>query len=324
MKLEKLTPEQEAMLPIYKDKWLNKIFNYELFNKNTEEHIQTKMKEMYAFCTLSEPKVIVVDSPMACQTILLELKKEHGIKDEAFTDFSGYINYSDFGWMSFYDFFKNETDIELDDKLLAVISFVEASFMQIQLEGFCIVSRYPSFISRNANNDLHNLEEGAIAFADGYKQHYINGRFLEEDIFNKVLEEKYTFEDFMAESNEETKSTVLAFIQEKFGDEKLYRFLAKNLTEIDTYVDSKEEQYLVGTSGGMNIGVYTLFKGEINEEEIAYVRCYCPTTDRMFFLGVEPTNTNAKDAIASLYTVPRILAGQIKAIARQGKFCPFL
>ena len=69
----------------------------------------------------------------------------------------------------------------------------------------------------------------------------------------------------------------------------------------------------------MNIGVYTLFKGKIDNTEVAYIRCYCPSTDRMFFLGVEPNNINAKDAIASLYQIPRVLKDNIVSISRQGE-----
>ena len=69
----------------------------------------------------------------------------------------------------------------------------------------------------------------------------------------------------------------------------------------------------------MNIGVYTLFKGKINDTNIAYVRCYCPSTDRMFFLGVDSRHTNAKDAISSLYRIPAKLKSHIKSISRQGE-----
>lgn len=39
----------------------------------------------------------------------------------------------------------------------------------------------------------------------------------------------------------------------------------------------------------------------------------------MFFLCVSPDNTTAKDAIASLYRVPKKLIGEIKYIQRQGE-----
>jgi hypothetical protein len=62
-----------------------------------------------------------------------------------------------------------------------------------------------------------------------------------------------------------------------------------------------------------------LFKGVVNGFDVAYVRCYCPSTDRMFFLGVEPKTKNAKDGIASLYRIPRKLKAHIEAIHRQGE-----
>jgi len=238
-----------------------------------------------------------------------------------YTEFGSYINYSDFGWLSFYEFFNKETNI-LEDftyQLSNINFFVESSFMSIQLNGLCIVSNYPSLIKRNQNNNLHNLDGFAVEFADGYGQCYIDGRFLNTEIFKKVINNQYTLEDFIKESNEETKSTILNLIREKFGEEQLFRFLSQNLKEVDTYINKKDKKYLEGTTNGMNIGVYTLFKGKINENEIAYVRCYCPSTDRMFYLGVNPENTNAKDAIASLYTCPKKLVNEITNIMRQGE-----
>ena len=73
----------------------------------------------------------------------------------------------------------------------------------------------------------------------------------------------------------------------------------------------------------MNIGVYTLFKGSTNNIDIAYVRCYCPSTDRMFFLGVHPDINNAKDAIASLCQVPVKLKDSLVSISRQGEIFSF-
>jgi hypothetical protein len=130
---------------------------------------------------------------------------------------------------------------------------------------------------------------------------------------------KYKLEDFLKETNEEIKSTVISMIQETEGDLGVYRFFSDALKEVDTYVDKKDGKYLEGTTKGMNVGVYTLFKGSLNGYDLAYVRCYCPSTDRIFFLGVDPENTNAKDAIGSLYQVPKILKKNIISISRQGE-----
>jgi len=354
MKLEKLTKEQESKLAIYKEKWLNKIFNYELYNNNTFESIRDAMKELYKFCDLKEPIVLFLDSPMACQyaaAMMKDLKLnqvrnqvrnqvgnqvwnqvgnqvENQVRNQVwnipYEQFSSYINYSDFGWLSFYDFFNIECELiqEFNEKLASIIKFCESSFMQIQLDGLCIVSKYPKSISRNANNDLHNLESPAIIFDDNYNQYYVNGVYVEESLFLKLKNKEYSFDEWTKEENEEIKSIVLAYYEEAFGGEYVFNFLSTHLKEINTYVDKKEEKYLKGTVG-MNVGVYTLFKGNVNNTDIAYVRCYCPSTDRMFFLGVHPDMSNAKDAIASLCQIPLKLKDNLTEIRRQGECFSF-
>ena len=83
-------------------------------------------------------------------------------------------------------------------------------------------------------------------------------------------------------------------------------FLSKNLKEVNTYTNKKEEIYLKGTTGGMNIGVYTLFKGGVNNIDLAFIRCYCPSSFAFVFF-------------------PRKLISEIKYIQRQGeRFTTFL
>jgi len=191
-------------------------------------------------------------------------------------------------------------------------------------ELVCVISKYPKKVYRNSNNDMHNLNGVSVEWDNltditGFECYYINGRNLSKKYFESISNKTFTMEDFINESNEEYKSTCIAFMQEKHGEEYLVQFFRQNLQEVNTFVDKKDEEYLKGTIGGMNIGVYTLFKGEINNEKIAYVRCYCPSTDRMFFLGVDEIHNTAKDAIASLYRIPSKLKSHIKSISRQGE-----
>jgi hypothetical protein len=237
----------------------------------------------------------------------------------SYESFSSYANIGDLGWISFYDFFTqigviNHKDFnELKELMLSGI------YDMIQLNGFCIVSELPKKILRNNLNRLHSLEESAIDFKDGYSQHYINGVFVTPELFDALLNKRYTLENFIAEKNEETKAACLFYMREKWGEDYLVSFFSDHLKEVDTYVDKKDERYLAGTIGGMNIGVYTLFKGNLNGIKLAYIRCYCPSSDRMFYLGVDPAQKNAKDAIASLYRIPSCLKAYIKEIRRQGE-----
>jgi len=235
-----------------------------------------------------------------------------------YESFSSYGNIWNYGWASFYDFF-NRIGIFKHDGFEKFCKLIKSGvYDMIQLEGVCVYCGLPSEISRN-NNGLHNVEKEAVVFKDGYKLHYVNGVYIKPELFQKLLDKEYTFTDFVSEENEEIKAACLSFMEEKWGSEYLYDFLSSNLLEVDTYVDKKDEKYMEGTTRGMNIGCYTLFKGSVEGIDLAFVRCYCPSTDRMFFLGVDPDNTNAKDSIASLYRVPRKLKDNIAYIQRQGE-----
>ncbi|WP_199295039.1 MULTISPECIES: hypothetical protein [unclassified Trichocoleus] len=59
-KIEKLTPEQEALIPIYRDKWRNIAYSTEPIDR---EKAAEAVKEAYNLIALSEPKIIFCDSP---------------------------------------------------------------------------------------------------------------------------------------------------------------------------------------------------------------------------------------------------------------------
>ena len=233
----------------------------------------------------------------------------------------GWINLSDYGWIAFYEYFQNLnyfTDYDWSNfdniKNLNSCGIYEI----IALDGMCIVCSMPKVI-QDAENRLHSISTPAVVFNDGFAMNYIHGVYIKDDVWSRLQNETYSFEDWVKEENEEIKSACLAFMDEKHGGEYVYRFLSSHLKEVDNFVDKKDDKYLEGTTKGMNVGVYTLFKGGYGEVELAFVRCYCPSTDRMFFLSVDPVNNNAKDAIASLYRIPSKVKGEIKYIQRQGE-----
>jgi len=238
-------------------------------------------------------------------------------------------------YYNWYEFIRKEFNIKIDEELnnkfqkIFKLQRESGVYSAIFSESLCVVSKYPQRVVRNNNFELNNINGEAVKW--GYTNeltklecYYVNGFNITKELFQKVVEQRLTIDEFFKESNEETKSSILALMEQKFGREYVVDFFKSDLEEVDTYIDKKDDKYLEGTTNGMNIGVYTLFKGNINNTEISYVRCYCPSTDRMFYLGVEDTHTNAKDAIASLYRVPLALKNGIEAIYRQGeKFSTF-
>lgn len=343
-RITELTFEQEQLLPVIRNKYLDKVFKYENFNSQNFDNVSKYTKALYKMCGLKEPEVILVDSPLGCQIaaniplenlfndttltkkeindninklVLSKLKKDK--KNLEYFKFSSYVNYSDYGWISYYSFFNEILDFTEKENFELIEKCVNLTFMSIQLEDYCIVSKYPNFIKRDNNNDLHNIESAAVEFADGYKQHYFHGLFVAQDLFDSLVNQKYTFKQWTKEPNEEIKSLVLAFYEEKFGNEYVFKFISEHLKEHDTYVDKKAKSL----TGSMNVGVYTLFKGNVNDIELNYVRCYCPSSDRMFYLSVEPRYNNAKDAIASLCRIPVDLYKHLTSINRQGEMFSF-
>lgn len=342
MKTE-LNEEEVAMMEVIKDKWIGLALD-KCGSGIDEAKFETGIEWLYSrFLSLSKPQVVYCDS-LIDAALKITLVKDYGKELSDFTpqllsdyengklesDFyekvknnlslkSSYIGWSNFGWVSFYDYFTQIKVINHED-FNEYQKLTESNVFEcFEFEKAVFAVKPPVKIHYNENLLPHNTEGASIIFKDGSRFYHVNGFSLDKALFDSLYNRTYSFEDFMSESNEEIKSAVISFIQSRDGETGVYDFLKENLNKIDTYVDEKDESLTAGTIKSTNIGVYTLFKGSINDVEIAYVRCYCPSTERMFFLGVEPTNTCAKDAIASLYQVPKILKGNITSISRQGE-----
>lgn len=195
-------------------------------------------------------------------------------------------------------------------------------YSAICTDMLCVVSKYPKKINRDATGNLHSLNGVAVEWGKSseltsFDCYYINGLNVSKQMLDRLARKGFTFEDFVKEDDEEVKSAILSFYSEKFGDEFMFRFFSDSLEVVDTYVDNNDPKYLEGTEKGVDVGMYTLFKGEVLGEDLAYVRYYCPLKDKMSFISVDPANSNAKDAIASLYKLPRKLKEHIAVINRQ-------
>jgi len=340
---QELTPEELELTTVVRDKWINLAFEGCKKGIDTEK-FETGIEWLYQkFLNLPKPQVIYCDSLLAAG-LMITLIKDHGKEPEDYTPEvlqnyrdgkmdkqfldqlqdnlklkSSYIGWSNMGWVAFYDFFTQINVLDNED-FNNYQKLIESNVFEcFEFDNVVFAVRPPIEVHYNETNVPHNVEGPSVLFQDGEKFYHINGFSTTPELFNKLYNREYTFEDFVKESNEEVKSAVLAYIQSRDGDTGVYYFLKQNLKEVDTFVDKKAEEFMEGTTRGMNIGVYTLFKGNVSDVDIAYVRCYCPSTDRMFFLGVEPEQRNAKDAIASLYTVPRLFKDKIVSISRQGE-----
>ena len=59
-KIEKPTPEQEALIPFYQEKWRNIALSTEPIDR---QKVTSAVKKAYALIGLSVPEIIFIDSP---------------------------------------------------------------------------------------------------------------------------------------------------------------------------------------------------------------------------------------------------------------------
>jgi hypothetical protein len=340
MKTE-LTAQETAMIDVIRDKWINLAYD-ECGKGIDKEKFEKGINWLYNdFLKLPNPTIIYCDSlieaaikitmidgfdmELSEYPSMLEKYRANALSLSFLEKFKenlklrySYIGWNNFGWVSFYDYFSQigVVNHEIFNKYRELNE--SNVFETIEFEHVVFAIQPPKYIKR-LNNLPHCVDGPSIEFYDETKYYSINGFHISEELLNGLNDNTYTFNEFATEKNEEIKSAVLQYHELVNGSEGVFNFVRNELNEIDTYVNDTTDEALVGTTNSANIGVYTLFKGNVNDENIAYVRCYCPSTDRMFFLGVEYSNDNAKDAIASLYRVPLQLKDNIVSISRQGE-----
>lgn len=291
-KIEKLTPEQESKLDSQREKWLSKIFNYEFYNNHDAKRTEISMKKLYKFCELEEPEVVLLDSPMACQ---IEVNRLLGNETRVYEPFSAYINADDTSWLSFYEYFLDNFDFmeEHRENFNLISECVENSYLQIQMDKICIVSKYPKKIMRNANNDLHCTSGYAIEFADGYGQHYINGRFIEEEIFNECNSLINAKISFHKNTNEDIRAAIITIIKENFGNEGLLEMLDAVMVDEKKIKHNGDYEEIVRIYKTKT--TYSFLqnsKGEL-DQPYAWIEFTCPSTKSVYLIDTCPTFTDA-------------------------------
>lgn len=288
-KLEKLTPEQEALMPIVRDEWIA------IFNNNTtfnEESVKSGVNWLYKEAGFDPPKeIFIVASPQAAQRKAVELTgedKEHEV--------CGYAKYSDAGWCAFYDFFARIGVLD-NEKFNTYRDFMKNGvYYSIFFDEAAIVARPPVETHLNAEGLAHNAFGPSIRFSDGYCVYNLNGRRVPA----KYYEEGFTFEDFVNADNEEDKAAICTLIKEREGDEALMKFLGAELVDEQTlkhneghsevlrlYKTKKKYSFLSDRHGNEN-------------QPYCWSEMKCPSTGQVYLIENSADFTDAVEAAAWL------------------------
>lgn len=179
---------------------------------------------------------------------------------------SSYVNYSDFGWVAFYDFFQN-IGIGIPDSFYKFKDLMFSNQFEIYpYENICFVVKPPKTIVKNEAGQLHNTEGPSVIFNDGYCQYYVNGRNLPGWIWEE--KEKITKNSFLSEKNAEIRGGMYAVL----GQKKVFELIGA--TEVVRKFANNETYILYRTTE------------KIGEKHWQWIGVKCPSTGTDYLLGV--------------------------------------
>ena len=299
-----------------RDEWINLFFD-NVRNKRGidkpafEEGIKWLYNDLLKKPT---PKIIYCDGWLSCLLTIAILKNknlikkswasvEASVKDSvgasvwdsvwasvgaSVNEYSSYIDLSNYGWASFYDFFEK---INLLDNFnfKQYKKLIRSNvFNAYEYENYVFAIQPPVYIETNLAGRLHSTTQAAVQFRDGSEYYFINGRSIPAWIVND--KSSITKEQFMKETDADIKGA----IYESIGQQGMLDLLGAKVVDRREIVHANGDREVVEL-----LKTNDLFK-EIDNQPFAWVSMCCPSTGTHYLQGVEPHHTNAIEAIASL------------------------
>ena len=267
--LEKLSPEQERMMPHYVDKWLT----IGLSTDRVDPVVATPaVIGMYKNGNLEAPEVVFTAGPKAGYAEYVR----RGGKADASSFFAGMVySQHEAGWLGFYDFFLNETDVKNIESVKPLFEVAKTCGWIYCSREIAIVMDRPSVIKMDDQNRLHCENGPAILYPDGFTVYSWHGvRIPREWIQNKD-----SLTPAMALNWENTEQRRAAC--EILGWVNI-------LKELDAKVIDEHEAAMIGTLLEVNIP-------DIGREKFLKVLC---GTGREFAIPVPPNMNTALEANA--------------------------
>lgn len=271
-KIDKLTPEQEAKMAEYRDKWLKIGLSTDPLSED-KTGLETIVRAMYRNAGLKEPnKFHYVASPKAAIAYIKPM-----VKDKKNTDILNEMSYGcqEASWLSYYDFFIHEVGVKNCKQVLPLIELAKHCGWISFYDTDVIVQERPSAIKMDDQNRLHSETGPAILYSDGYAVYAWHGVTIPSEWIEK-----------RSELSPKTALTWQNMEQRRAACEIVG--WARILRELDATVIDSDEDPMVGTLIETNIP-------EVGKERFLKVLC---GTGREFAIPVPPTVNTALEANA--------------------------
>ena len=161
----------------------------------------------------------------------------------------------------------------------------------LTFEKIAFISRPPTYINFNEKNELHQTNDKAVFYADGYGEYFVKGINFDKELFDKVfINKNISSEEIISLSNSEQKAVII----EELGFEKIFSQLNNK-----TLVDSQIRSFNKKPDRPVNYELYEVGIIESIKSKVLKVEWYEKDgVKRQTILGVPNNMTDAIEAVA--------------------------
>ena len=273
---------------VYCDSWLSclltiAILKDEKLNKSIKDKLGASVRDSVRASVRASVRDSVWDSVRA--------SVRDSVRDSVlniFNLYSSYMGLSNYGWVSFYDFFEKINIVD-DFNFKQYKKILKSGvFNAYEFENFVFAIQPPIYVERNSQGRLHSTSTAAVKFRDGSSYYFINGRPIPEWVVEK--KDSIIKDQFLQEKNSDIKGA----IYEVLGSEGIINLLGAEIT------DTKTIHHANGDVETVELLKTKDTFPELDDDPLAWVKMTCPSTGTNYLIGVDPQYNDAIEAIASL------------------------
>lgn len=205
--IDKLTPEQEALIPVVREEWIK----IGLCTDPADREMAEKGVDLaYKAANLEPPaRKIWAQSPFDGAKIVALLENPELKGDELKKAISARLNdccwgQHDAGWLSFYDFFKR-IGVEGLDQLEGLWMIAKSAGWWWPFEELAVITERPVELHLDDRNRLHSTTGMALRYPDGWGFYVVHGVRVPE----KIIKREYGVAEIDAEANAEVRRIMI-------------------------------------------------------------------------------------------------------------------
>jgi len=310
--IENLTPEQDAKLEEYYEKWLAIGMQARPTTDDDRKISEESIKESYKNEGLKEPKIIWCKSPIAGALKARELDdKESNIQ------YNVCYGSQDADWLGFYEFFMNELDMKEECKdLIPLINLAKHCGWVYTYENVAIMTELPIEVHVNENGDLHNFNGPALKYSDNECLYYFNGVKVTKELAERPID-IFTKDTIIKETNADIRREIIR----KLGMEKVSQLLDYKIIDVmfgELYIENKYWRKVCNFFGKNKLSnsLYELISFDVGDKkERPYLKMVNPSIGTIHIEGVTTDCDTAEKAICyrnglKEFSLPKTLDGQ--------------